>query len=112
MTSDQGSFHWLHAPRHRCEVSGRHTTRFPDSSPDGVEDADADGSECREQGRRDGNHDQDRSIGVMLNKGPFIPDAMRFLDGLLTRMEVRRERRTPMLRQLSSSLPWGQPERR
>lgn len=53
-----------------------------------------------------------RAECVMLNKGPFIPDAMKFLDGLLTRMEVRRERRTPMLRQLSSSLPWGQQDRR
>jgi pyruvate kinase len=48
-----------------------------------------------------------RAECVMLNKGPFIPDAMQFLDGLLTRMESRREKRTPMLRQLSSSLPWG-----
>ena len=52
-----------------------------------------------------------RAECVMLNKGPFIPDALRFLDGLLTRMEVRRERRTPMLRQLSSSFPWAQPDR-
>jgi pyruvate kinase len=51
-----------------------------------------------------------RAECVMLNKGPFIADALRFLDGLLMRMEVRRERRTPMLRQLSSSLPWGQPD--
>ncbi len=53
-----------------------------------------------------------RAECVMLNKGPFIADALRFLDGLLTRMEVRRERRTPMLRQLSSSFPWGEPDRR
>ena len=52
-----------------------------------------------------------RAECVMLNKGPFIADALRFLDGLLTRMEVRRERRTPMLRQLSSSFPWGHPDR-
>lgn len=42
-----------------------------------------------------------RAECVMLNKGPFIPEAIRFLDDVLTRMEGHQEKRTPMLRRLS-----------
>ncbi len=42
-----------------------------------------------------------RAECVMLNKGPFIPETIRFLDDVLARMEEHQSKRTPMLRRLS-----------
>jgi pyruvate kinase len=51
------------------------------------------------------------SIGaecVMLNKGPFIVETVRFLSGVLERMSGHRIKRRPMMRKLSiSQLPLG-----
>ena len=41
-----------------------------------------------------------RSEGVMLNKGPFILDAVSFLDHLLTRMSDHLDKKSPLLRRL------------
>jgi pyruvate kinase len=45
----------------------------------------------------------DRAECVMLNKGPFIVDTVRFLDDILTRMNAHRAKGRPMLRKLSVS---------
>ena len=42
-----------------------------------------------------------RAECVMLNKGPYIADTIRFLDNVLTRMHEHQSKRTPMLRRLS-----------
>lgn len=42
-----------------------------------------------------------RAECVMLNKGPHIADAMSLLDGILTRMERHRDKRTPLMGPLS-----------
>lgn len=42
-----------------------------------------------------------RAECVMLNKGPYIADAIRFLDDVLTRMDGHGAKRTPMLRRLA-----------
>jgi pyruvate kinase len=42
-----------------------------------------------------------RSECVMLNKGPYVADAIRFLDDVLTRMDGHGAKRTPMLRRLA-----------
>lgn len=42
-----------------------------------------------------------RSECVMLNKGPFVDEAIRFLDDVLTRMNEHGHKRTPMLRRLA-----------
>lgn len=42
-----------------------------------------------------------RSECVMLNKGPFIDQAVRFLDDVLSRMSEHGYKRTPMLRRLA-----------
>ena len=41
-----------------------------------------------------------RSEGVMLNKGPFLLDAVSFLDHLLTRMSDHLDKKSPLLRRL------------
>lgn len=42
-----------------------------------------------------------RSECVMLNKGPYIDDALRFLDDVVARMNEHGHKRTPMLRRLA-----------
>ena len=44
-----------------------------------------------------------RAECVMLNKGPHIVDAIRFLDDILARMEEHHDKRTTLLRRLSIS---------
>ena len=41
-----------------------------------------------------------RAEAVMLNKGPFILDAVSFLDHLLTRMSDHLDKKSPLLRRL------------
>ena len=43
-----------------------------------------------------------RAECVMLNKGPHIMDAVRMLDGVLTRMDAHQHKKTPQLRVLHS----------
>lgn len=43
-----------------------------------------------------------RAEAVMLNKGPYILDAMDILDGVLRRMEAHQHKKTPQLRPLGS----------
>jgi pyruvate kinase len=43
-----------------------------------------------------------RAECVMLNKGPFVTDAVRALDRLLTRMTEHQNKKTPKLRALRS----------
>ena len=43
-----------------------------------------------------------RAECVMLNKGPYVLDAIRMLDGLLIRMEGHQHKKTPQLRSLRS----------
>ena len=43
-----------------------------------------------------------RAECVMLNKGPHIMDAVRMLDGVLTRMDAHQHKKTPQLRVLNS----------
>ena len=43
-----------------------------------------------------------RAECVMLNKGPYILDAIRMLDGVLARMEGHQHKKTPQLRVLHS----------
>ena len=43
-----------------------------------------------------------RAECVMLNKGPFVADAVRALDRLLTRMGEHQNKKTPRLRALRS----------
>ena len=44
----------------------------------------------------------ERAECVMLNKGPFIADAVTILDDVLTRMESHQLKKTPQLRRLRS----------
>jgi pyruvate kinase len=44
-----------------------------------------------------------RAECVMLNKGPYIVDAVRFLSGVLERMAAHRSKRRSMLRKLAVS---------
>lgn len=44
-----------------------------------------------------------RAECVMLNKGPFIPTAIRFLDDILTRMEEHQDKKSSLLRALQLS---------
>ena len=44
----------------------------------------------------------DRAECVMLNKGPFIAEAVTILDDVLTRMEEHQLKKTPQLRALHS----------
>jgi pyruvate kinase len=46
-----------------------------------------------------------RAECVMLNKGPFVADAVRALDRLLTRMGEHQNKKTPKLRALRSWWP-------
>lgn len=46
-----------------------------------------------------------RAECVMLNKGPYIEQAMSFLDDVLQRMQAHHQKKTAMLRQLSISAP-------
>ena len=48
-----------------------------------------------------------RAECVMLNKGPHIASAMRFLDDVFARMHEHQDKRTPMLRRLSVSTAFG-----
>lgn len=43
----------------------------------------------------------ERAECVMLNKGPYIVNAVQVLDGILRRMEGHQEKKTPMLRRLN-----------
>jgi pyruvate kinase len=42
----------------------------------------------------------ERAECVMLNKGPYLPDALRTLDGILTRMHRHQEKKRPLLAHL------------
>jgi pyruvate kinase len=44
----------------------------------------------------------ERAECVMLNKGPFIAEAVTILDDVLTRMETHQQKKTPQLRALNS----------
>jgi pyruvate kinase len=44
----------------------------------------------------------ERAECVMLNKGPFIADAIDIIDDVLTRMEAHQLKKTPQLRALHS----------
>ncbi|MDZ8051411.1 MAG: pyruvate kinase [Aulosira sp. ZfuVER01] len=44
----------------------------------------------------------ERAECVMLNKGPFIADAVTILDDVLTRMEAHQQKKTPQMRSLNS----------
>ena len=44
----------------------------------------------------------ERAECVMLNKGPFIAEAITILDDVLTRMETHQSKKTPQLRALHS----------
>jgi pyruvate kinase len=44
----------------------------------------------------------DRAECVMLNKGPFIVQAVKLLDDVLLRMQAHQEKKTPRLRALHS----------
>jgi pyruvate kinase len=44
----------------------------------------------------------ERAECVMLNKGPFIPEAITILDDVLTRMQAHQIKKTPQLRALQS----------
>lgn len=44
-----------------------------------------------------------RAECVMLNKGPFIPTAIRFLDAILTRMEGHQDKKSSLMRRLRLS---------
>jgi pyruvate kinase len=44
----------------------------------------------------------ERAECVMLNKGPFIAEAITILDDVLTRMEAHQSKKTPQLRALHS----------
>jgi pyruvate kinase len=44
----------------------------------------------------------DRAECVMLNKGPFILQAVKLLDDVLLRMQAHQEKKTPRLRALHS----------
>jgi pyruvate kinase len=54
-----------------------------------------------------------RAECVMLNKGPYVADALRFLTGVLQRMSEHQSKHRPLLRRLSvCDLPTGSPQRR
>jgi pyruvate kinase len=42
----------------------------------------------------------ERAECVMLNKGPYLPDALATLDDILRRMEAHQSKKTPTLRPL------------
>jgi pyruvate kinase len=44
-----------------------------------------------------------RAECVMLNKGPYIVETVRFLNGVLERMEAHQAKRRPLMRRLSVS---------
>jgi len=44
-----------------------------------------------------------RAECVMLNKGPHVIDAVRFLDNVLERMQLHQQKKRSMLRKLSIS---------
>jgi pyruvate kinase len=48
-----------------------------------------------------------RAECVMLNKGPYIPEVIDFLDGILTRMHDHQRKRTPILRPLAVAAGTG-----
>ncbi len=48
----------------------------------------------------------ERAECVMLNKGPYIDDAVRMLDDILRRMQAHQSKKRPLLRALKS---WGKP---
>jgi pyruvate kinase len=48
-----------------------------------------------------------RAECVMLNKGPHIPEAIRFLHDILARMQEHQDKRTPMLRPLAVAWTMG-----
>lgn len=50
----------------------------------------------------------ERAECVMLNKGPFIANAVRFLDDLMRRMQDHQSKKRPMLRSLSVARRFGQ----
>jgi pyruvate kinase len=43
----------------------------------------------------------ERAECVLLNKGPYILDAVRALDGILARMQAHQKKKSTMLRHLS-----------
>ena len=45
---------------------------------------------------------------MMLNKGPYIDEAIRTLDDILRRMQQHQSKKRPLLRALKS---WGTPEK-
>ena len=49
----------------------------------------------------------DRAECVMLNKGPYIVEAMRTLDDILKRMREHQSKKRPLLRALRA---WNQPD--
>lgn len=54
-----------------------------------------------------------RAECVMLNKGPYVVEALRFLSGVLGRMSEHQSKHRPLLRRLSvCDLPTGNPQRR
>lgn len=48
-----------------------------------------------------------RAECVMLNKGPYILEAVRFLDGVLRRMQEHQSKKSPMLRALAIAKRFG-----
>ena len=44
-----------------------------------------------------------RAECVMLNKGPYIVETVRFLSGILERMDAHQSKRSTMMRRLSIS---------
>jgi pyruvate kinase len=44
----------------------------------------------------------ERAECVMLNKGPYLPEAVTILDDVLTRMQAHQLKKTPQLRALHS----------
>lgn len=51
-----------------------------------------------------------RAECVMLNKGPYIVEAARFLDNVLGRMQAHQEKKRAMLRRLSVSQGGHKPD--
>ena len=51
-----------------------------------------------------------RAECVMLNKGPHITDAIRFLDDVFGRMHEHQDKRTSLLRRLSVSTALDSPQ--
>jgi pyruvate kinase len=48
-----------------------------------------------------------RAECVMLNKGPYIVEAVEFLDGVLRRMQEHQSKKSPMLRALTIAQRFG-----